>query len=107
MQPAQRSTAAAVTRFVAGVVAVVASVAGTVADAAADTDARLRDELVVGGLNSPTAFQFFDDGILIAEKSGIVRLSKRGRLLPSPFVDLRSEVNADGDRGLLSIAVGP
>jgi glucose/arabinose dehydrogenase len=102
VQLLKRPSAAALTRIIASVGAISAILASTAFTAVA----RPHDELVVGGLDSPTAFTFFDGGILIAEKSGVVRFYLGGRLLASPFLDLRSEVNTDGDRGLLSIAVG-
>jgi hypothetical protein len=61
-------------------------------------------------LLNPTSFAFFpapDTRILIAEKSGIVRIVKNGALLPTPFIDLSDRVNDYWDRGLLGIAVDP
>ncbi|RPJ85398.1 MAG: hypothetical protein EHM13_01155, partial [Acidobacteria bacterium] len=66
------------------------------------------DERVVGGLTEGLAFAFLPDGrVLIAEKSGLVRVMKAGALLPVPFIDLRNRVNAYWDRGLLGIAADP
>jgi glucose/arabinose dehydrogenase/endonuclease YncB( thermonuclease family) len=63
------------------------------------------EELVASGLNNPTSFTFLPDGrILIAEKSGIVRVYKNGQLLATPFIDIRGQVNDYWDRGLLGIA---
>lgn len=65
-------------------------------------------EVVVSGLELPTAFVFLpDERILIAEKSGRVRLFSQGVLQPTPFIDLRDRVNAFHDRGLLGIAADP
>ena len=65
-------------------------------------------EVVVSGLEFPTAFAALPDGrLLIAEKSGVVRLFKDGALQPTPFIDLRSRVNAHHDRGLLGLVVDP
>jgi len=62
----------------------------------------------VSGLNFPTDFDFLPDGrILVAEKSGLVRIAVNGSVLPTPFIDLRSQVNDYWDRGLLSVAVDP
>ncbi|WP_164019670.1 PQQ-dependent sugar dehydrogenase [Pyxidicoccus trucidator] len=65
-------------------------------------------EVVVSGLAFPTAFAALPDGrILIAEKAGVVRLFEDGELRPTPFIDLREQVNAHHDRGLLGLAVDP
>jgi len=65
-------------------------------------------EIIASGLNIPTAFTFLPDGrILIAEKDGIVRVVKDGQLLSQPFINLRTRVNAYGDRGLVAIAADP
>ncbi len=65
-------------------------------------------EVVVSGLNLPTAFASLPDGrLLIAEKAGVVRLYSNGALQPTPFIDLRDRVNGHHDRGLLGIAVDP
>lgn len=66
------------------------------------------DELIVGGLTLPTSFAQLPDGrIFISEKSGLVKVFKAGAILPTPFIDLRSQVNDYWDRGLLGIAVDP
>ena len=65
-------------------------------------------ESVVLGLDRPTSFALLPDGrILIAEKSGVVRVAQDGQLLPDPFIDISTEVNDSSDRGLLGIAVHP
>ncbi len=63
------------------------------------------DEVIVGGLNQPTAFTRLPDGtLLIAEKAGLVRVFKNGTPLSTPFIDLRSSVNDYWDHGLIGIA---
>ena len=67
-----------------------------------------QDEMVVDGIGEPTALAFVPDGrVLVATKSGIVRVIKNGALLPTPFIDLQAKVNDYWDRGLLGIAVDP
>lgn len=62
----------------------------------------------VGGLNFPTDFAFLPDGrVLVAEKSGLVRIAVDGSVLGTPFIDLRDQVNDYWDRGLLSVEVDP
>jgi glucose/arabinose dehydrogenase len=66
------------------------------------------DELVVGSLPFPTAIAFAPDGrMFVALKSGIVRLVEDGALRPTPFIDIRTRVHDNHDRGLLGLAVHP
>ncbi len=72
---------------------------------AADLPSDLVQEIVAGGLTLPTALTFLPDGrILIAEKSGVVRVVKAGNVLTTPFIDISAHVNDYEDRGLLGIA---
>lgn len=65
-------------------------------------------ESVVSGLDLLVAVDWAPDGrMFIAEKSGVVRVFKNGALLPTPFIDISSQVNNANDRGLLGIAVHP
>jgi glucose/arabinose dehydrogenase len=43
----------------------------------------------------------------IVEKPGVIRIFKSGVLLRTPFLDIRSIVSTDGERGLLSMAFDP
>jgi glucose/arabinose dehydrogenase len=45
--------------------------------------------------------------LLVVQQNGLVSLVKDGVLQPKPFLDLRSVVIADGEKGLLSIAFAP
>ena len=64
-------------------------------------------ELVADGFDRPTAMAFVPDGrILVAEKSGAVRVVKNGAVLPTPFIQL-TDVNIYGDRGLHGIVLDP
>lgn len=66
------------------------------------------DEPVTSGLSLPVAFTTLPDGrVLIAEKTGVVRIVAGGRLLADAFLDLRAHVNDYWDRGLLGLAVDP
>ncbi len=69
----------------------------------------LVQETVVSGLNQPIAAQFSADGrnLYIAEKSGLVRVVRDGVMQPTPFIDIRGQVNDVRDRGLLDIAIHP
>ncbi|MEB3333617.1 MAG: NPCBM/NEW2 domain-containing protein [Cyanobacteriota bacterium] len=76
----------------------------------------LKREVFLHGVNSagtqqldrPTSFDWLPDGrMLIAEKSGIVKMVADGALQSTPVIDLQSIVNDSGDRGLLALAVHP
>src|SRR5262245_45281933 len=59
-------------------------------------------------LDKPTGFAFAPDGtIYIMEHAGIVRVHDGASQQATPFIDLTAEVNQDGDRGLLGIALHP
>jgi glucose/arabinose dehydrogenase len=66
-------------------------------------------QTVVTGLSEPTAIEWTPDGryMLVAQKGGIVRVVDNGTLRSTPLIDLSSEVNTAGDRGLLGIAINP
>ena len=76
----------------------------------ADDDSFVR-EVVVSGLNQPTAFDWTPDGsrMFIAQKNGVVRVFDKGTntLLATPFIDISRQVNGTRDRGLLGLAVHP
>ena len=56
-------------------------------------------ETLVTKLKMPTAFAFGPDGrVYIAEKEGLVQVAHKGVLQSEPFIDLRAEVNAVGQR---------
>ncbi len=64
------------------------------------------DLLVTGGLTSPTTFSFVSDGrIFIAEKRGVVKVFKDGRLLQTPLIDIQDRVNDFWDHGLIGMTV--
>ena len=64
--------------------------------------------VVARGLRLPTAFDFLPDGgILVAEKAGVVRVVRAGRVLPKPALDIRRIVNDQWFRGLVAVAVDP
>ena len=45
--------------------------------------------------------------IFVVEQGGTVRIVRDGTLVPSPFLDIRARVTAQGESGLLSIAFAP
>lgn len=63
-----------------------------------------------GGLAQPTQVTSARDGVnrlFVVEKAGRVRVVKNGRVLDTPFLDIRSRVDDAGEGGLLSIAFHP
>jgi len=68
-----------------------------------------QDEIVIAGLDEPTALQFSPDGrIFVAEKAGIIKIYESiADENPVEFADLRTKVYDSGDRGLLGFALDP
>src|SRR6188768_884158 len=61
---------------------------------------------VAAGLAAPTAMALSRDGrIFVCEQGGRLRVIKNGQLLTRPFITLN--VNAQGERGLLGVALHP
>lgn len=71
--------------------------------------AGFQDQAVWHGLTLPTAIAFAPDGsVFVAEKSGLLyRYDNLSDTSKELVVDLRTEVNNSGDRGLLGLAVDP
>jgi glucose/arabinose dehydrogenase/PKD repeat protein len=66
------------------------------------------EEVVLRDLPISTALAFATpERAYLALKVGIVRVVDKGKLLPTPFLDLQAIVNKTTDRGLLGIAVDP
>jgi len=65
-------------------------------------------ETVVGGLDTPWSLAFVPDGrIFVTERPGLIRVIEDGRLRPQPLADLREQVTAEGEGGLLGLALDP
>jgi putative heme-binding domain-containing protein len=63
-------------------------------------------EVVATGLTGATAFEVAADGrIFVCEQTGTLRVIKKGKLLPDPFVKL--PVDATWERGLIGVTVAP
>ena len=66
------------------------------------------DDQPVAGLDAATAFAFTPDGrMLITTKPGVLRVHQGGSLLPGAAIDLTASTCANGERGLLGVAVDP
>lgn len=69
-------------------------------------DPNLKVELLTVGLNSPTSMAFLGpNDILVLEKDGKVQRVVDGHILLRPALDITSNVNSSGERGLLGIAI--
>jgi len=64
---------------------------------------------VAGGLASPVYLtaNMGDPRLFIVEQRGTIRVIEGGQVLPTPFLDLSSQTEADGERGLLSVVFHP
>jgi glucose/arabinose dehydrogenase len=63
---------------------------------------------VTTGLDDPVSITHAGDNrIFITQQGGLVRIYDGTRLLPEPFLDVRSRISTGGERGLLSIAFHP
>jgi len=75
---------------------------------AATVPAGFTVETYASGLASPVDLHWAPNGLLfVAEKSGRLRVIENDVLLPTPFIDIRHEVNNLGDRGMLGVTVHP
>jgi len=73
-----------------------------------DPNLSLQQVDLVTNIDSPISIAWLpDETMLIAQKSGVVRVAIGNNLLPEPFVDISDIVNDRSDRGLLDIAVHP
>jgi glucose/arabinose dehydrogenase len=62
------------------------------------------------GFVDPILLTHAGDGsrrLFIVEQRGVIKISKRGQVLPLPFLDLQSRVLSGGERGLLGLAFHP
>jgi glucose/arabinose dehydrogenase len=91
---------------IVGAAVIVAAMAG--ARMAPASAATIGTELVVGGLNVPTAFTFGPDGTLwyVEKATGRIRIHNLGSGTDSLFATVPG-VNAQGERGMLGIALHP
>src|SRR5215475_12881698 len=66
------------------------------------------EDVVASNLPFATGIAFAPDGrMFITLKGGVVRVYQNGTLLPTPFIDITSQVSNSTDRGLLGVAVHP
>jgi glucose/arabinose dehydrogenase len=65
-------------------------------------------EGVVDGLQAPVAVGFSTTGrMFVAEKRGVIRVVRDGVLLPTPFINLATDVNDYFEHGMLGMALHP
>ncbi len=66
--------------------------------------------LVTKGLEQPVFVTHSGDQgqrLFIVEQAGRIRILEKGRLLPTPFLDITDRINFGGERGLLGLAFHP
>jgi len=71
--------------------------------------AALETRVLATGFNAPV-FATAPDGdsrLFVVEKGGLVRILQNGSILATPFLDIRSQVDTSGERGLLGMAFDP
>ncbi len=72
--------------------------------------AQFRAVTIVRGLDDPVAVVSDPTDaslLLIVEQRGVIRVAQQGTLVAEPFLDLRNDVRAGGERGLLGMALAP
>lgn len=65
---------------------------------------------VVGGLSAPVSVTSAGDGshrLFVVEQGGTIRVVHRGKVAPTAYLDISSEVLSGGEQGLLSVAFHP
>jgi glucose/arabinose dehydrogenase len=63
---------------------------------------------LASGLTTPTAMDVAPDGrLFFVTQAGQVRVIENDQLLPTPFVDLSTQTDGAGERGMLGIALAP
>jgi glucose/arabinose dehydrogenase len=72
--------------------------------------AQVRAETIVNGLQTPVAIVADPTDrarLFVVEQHGVVRVVRDGGVLSEPFLDLRAQISAGGERGLLGLALAP
>jgi glucose/arabinose dehydrogenase len=67
-------------------------------------------DLVANGFQSPvfvTHAPADSTRLFVVERGGVIRIVQGGSVLPAPFLDISSRVQAGGEQGLLSVAFHP
>jgi len=63
---------------------------------------------VVSGFSSPVSIAHAGDSrLFVVEQAGTIRIYDGTRILPAPFLDIRSLVRSGGEQGLLGLAFHP
>ncbi|WP_345325289.1 putative Ig domain-containing protein, partial [Novipirellula rosea] len=73
-------------------------------------DPALELDPIVSGFDTPVVVTHAGDEsgrLFVVEKRGMIHIVENGEILPTPFLDIRSQVTSSGDRGLLGLAFHP
>ncbi len=98
-----------------GALVLIAPAAGNLAWAQTDPTAQPAPQIqmqpvVTTGLSDPLYLIHAGDRsgrLFVVEQAGVIHIIEHGRLLPTPFLDIRSRVVSGGELGLLSVAFHP
>ncbi len=96
------------TLLLLGVIASIMSMAAPMVVSSASFSISLSP--VASGFDAPTQVTSphdSSDRLFVVEKRGTIRVVQHGHLLPGYFLDIRSKVSSDGERGLLGLAFSP
>lgn len=77
---------------------------------AGSAHAALQFQSVASGLSNPVALTHAGDGsgrLFFTLQEGLILIFDGARILPTPFLDIRSQVSCCGEQGLLSVAFQP
>jgi glucose/arabinose dehydrogenase len=75
---------------------------------AAELPEGFTSEIAAAGFSLPVGITFAPDGrMFVVQRDGAVLVVQDGELLSDLFIDLRDEVNAQSQRGMLGIALDP
>lgn len=90
--------------------AVVAPLAGPASAAPTPAHVRLHVTARASGLDQPVGVVSARDGtgrLFVVEKTGAVLVYTGGSVQPTPYLDLRGQIETTGERGLLGLAFDP
>ena len=99
-----------VRNVLAGGALVAVAIVAVVAGAAAASPSAFAKKVVARGFDEPvqvTAPRSEARRLYVVEQSGTIRVLERGKLRPGAFLDVRSQIAAGGEQGLLGLAFDP
>lgn len=83
---------------------------GSSNNAASSSSAVIGTQVIVSGLNAPLDIEHPDDNsgrLFVVEQGGTIKIIQNGAILPTPFLDISSEVIVQDEMGLLGVTFHP